>query len=127
MDTSKNLPTAAVTAMASNPQKITRHKLGNTAEPPARTATTPSNARLSSDVPATQTLKPCIGASAATPSGSAAPTAKLAADAMAACKGLALKALVIPSSSRAWAPSASCLESWDATCAASSGDNPRAR
>ena len=52
------------------------------------------------------------GANITTASGNTAPTAKLAAEASAACKGLALSASEIPSSSRACAPSAS----WASRC-----------
>ena len=58
-------------------------------------------------------------------SGSAAPTAKLAADARAAWIGRALIASVMPSSSRACAPNASCFINCSATCVASAGSSPR--
>ena len=59
------------------------------------------------------------GTAATASSGSAAPTAKLAADVIAAWIGRALSVSEMPSSSRACAPSASCAISCSATCFAS--------
>ena len=56
-----------------------------------------------------------VGTSNTTASGNAAPTAKLIADANAACKGFAIVISEIPSSSRACAPRASCAMSFSAT------------
>ena len=46
-----NAPTPAVIAMASAPQKQTRHAAARTLAPPARAATAPNRARKASDIP----------------------------------------------------------------------------
>jgi CRP-like cAMP-binding protein len=79
-----NAPTPAVTAIASAPQKQTRHAPARTLAPPTRAATAPNRARNASDIPATHGIIPCPGAKAATANGSSAPIAKLAAEANAA-------------------------------------------
>lgn len=79
-----NAPTPAVIAMASAPQKQTRHAPARTLAPPTRAATAPSRARNASDIPATHGISPRSGANAVTANGRSAPTAKLAADASAA-------------------------------------------
>lgn len=114
-------------AIASAPQKVTRHAPASTPAPPARAATAPSTARNTIDVPDTHGITDARGAAAFTASGSAAPSAKLPAEARAACSGLALNASEMPSSSRACAPSASWRISCAATCAARSGSSPCAR
>ena len=58
-------------------------------------------------------------------SGKAAPIAKLAAEAAAACTGRAAIVSVIPSSSRKWVSSALCAVSSAATCSASVRLSPR--
>ena len=93
--------------------------------PPARAAVAPSTARNNNDVTETVPTSTGAGDSAATASGSAAPAAKLAAEANAACTGRALIVAEMPSSSRACAPNASCAISWLATCWASAGSSPR--
>src|ERR1017187_3361593 len=77
-------PTRAVSAMARAPQNVTRIAPSFTLAPPACAANPPSSARNNSDVPATRGIRAPSGAMAVTPSGMAAPTAKLAADANAA-------------------------------------------
>ncbi len=94
-------PTAAVTAIASAPQNVTRHAPISMSAPPTRAAMTPSDARNASDIPDTQKIRPHYAANAATSSGKAAPTEKLAAEAKAACTGRALSVSEMPSSSRA--------------------------
>lgn len=79
-----NAPTPAVIAMASAPQKQTRHAPARTLAPPARAATAPNRARNASDMPATHGTRPGPGTNAVTARGSRAPTAKLAAEARAA-------------------------------------------
>jgi len=79
-----NAPTPAVTAIASAPQKQTRHAPPSTPAPPTRAATAPNRARNASDIPATHGIRRCPGTSAVTTKGSSAPTAKLAAEANAA-------------------------------------------
>ena len=94
--------------MANAPQKVTRQAPPRIPAPPARAAVPPSKAKNPSEVTGTQMLKALTGAKAVTAKGSAAPTAKLAADAMEAWIGLASKAAEMPSSSRTCAPNASC-------------------
>ncbi|MNI71438.1 hypothetical protein D3C73_1273110 [compost metagenome] len=93
--------------MASAPQKVTRQAPVMTLAPPALAAMAPNVPRNTNDMPDTQGTTPCSGATNVTPSGNAAPTTKLAAEAKAACKGLAVRVALIPNSSRAWEPSAS--------------------
>ena len=97
----KSEPTPAVAAIASAPQKVTRPAPASTPAPPTRAAMAPSRARKTSEVAGTQAMSVAGGASAVTPSGSAAPTVKLAAEASAACTGRALMVSEMPSSSRA--------------------------
>src|SRR5215510_11923368 len=103
----KSAPTPAVSPIASAPQKVTRTAPTVTRAPPTRAATPPRSARQARDVPETTGIRCASGARAVTRSGSAAPPAKLQADAHAACSGRALSVSVMPSSSRAWAPNAS--------------------
>ena len=65
------------------------------------------------------TSTPCPGNSNATAKGAIPPETKLSADAAAACTGLAALTSVSPSSSRAWASSASLRVSASATLRAS--------
>ena len=77
-------PTPAVSAIASAPQNMTRIAPAIIPAPPARAASAPSSERNKSEVPATNGIRTAIGAIAATASGMVAPTAKLAAEAIAA-------------------------------------------
>jgi hypothetical protein len=95
-------PTPAVIAIASAPQKVTRHAPIRTPAPPARAATAPNKARKKNAVADIHGIRLCAGANVVTASGSAAPTAKLAADASAAWTGRALWSSEMPSSSRPW-------------------------
>ena len=54
-------PTPAVIAIASAPQKVTRHAPTRAPAPPTRAATAPSKARKTSDVPDTQPNQPVRG------------------------------------------------------------------
>src|SRR5260221_3765355 len=121
----KSAPTPAVTPIASAPQNVTRMAPVDIPAPPARAASAPSTARKSSDDAATMTIRCVSDAAIATASGRAPPMAELAADASAAWSGRAWRAVVMPSSSRAWAPSASCAMSCSATCFASAGSRAR--
>src|ERR1035438_2790064 len=80
-------PTPAVSAMARAPQNVTRIAPTVTPAPPARAATPPRSARNTSEVPETRGISPALGVMAVTKRGRAAPTAKLPADAIAACIG----------------------------------------
>jgi CRP-like cAMP-binding protein len=78
---SNDAPTPAVIAMAGAPQTQTRHSPGRTLAPPARAATAPNRARNARDMPAAHGISPGQGASAVT--ANRAPTAELAAEALA--------------------------------------------
>jgi hypothetical protein len=119
------LPTSAVTAIATAPQKVTRATPRQTDAPPALAPIAPRTARKIKDSTVTQRLIIVSGTSAAVASGSAAPTAKVRAEAPAATSGFASVCSEIPSSSRTCAPSASLACSAAATSAASSGGTPR--
>lgn len=80
----KSLPTPAVIAIASAPQKVTRQAPSRTPAPPTRADKPPNAARKAIDVTETQRIRPWPGINAVTAKGSAAPIAKLAADANAA-------------------------------------------
>ena len=71
-------------AIAKPAQNVTRHAAASTGAPPARADTTPSSAENANDARTTRAISMRGGASHATSSGSAAPTEKLAADAIAA-------------------------------------------
>ena len=86
-----------------------------TLAPPALAAIAPKAARNTSDMSAIHKPTLCSGATKVTASGKAAPETKLAAEARAACTGLAVRVSLMPSSSRAWEPSASWAISWSAT------------
>ena len=86
-----------------------RIEAGTTGAPPAFADSAPSAVKNSNDIAATPTVMKRSGVSMNLANGSAAPTAKDAADASAARTGLALTIDVIFGSSRAYAPSAS----WD--------------
>ena len=60
----KSFPTAAVTAMASALQNVTRIAPLSTLAPPARAATPPRSARNASEVPATTGIRACGGVAA---------------------------------------------------------------
>jgi hypothetical protein len=81
--------------------------------------------RGTSDAAATVAVRVLIGATSIASIGTAAPTAKVAADARAACRGRAASSSVRPSSSRACAAKAPFVINWRATVRASSGSNPR--
>jgi len=100
---------------ASAPHNVTRSAPLAMLAPPARAATAPSNASTANDVALIHAAKPGPGTASATARGTAAPAAKLAAEASAACSGRAARAWQMPSSSRACAPSASCAISCLAT------------
>ena len=70
--------------MAIAPQKATRSVPVRIEAPPARAARPPSKARNSSEVADTIGINVSIGVIQVTPSGSTAPVAKAAAEAMAA-------------------------------------------
>jgi hypothetical protein len=70
--------------MARAPQNVTRIAPSLTLAPPTRAANPPKNARNNNDVPATRGIRLATGATAVTRRGRAAPTEKLAADAIAA-------------------------------------------
>ena len=95
--------------MASAPQKVTRTAATARGAPPARAPSPPSSARKTSELPATSGTRSAVAETAATITGSAAPTAKVAAEASAACSGRAVWISERPSSSRACAPRASCV------------------
>lgn len=97
-------PTAAVRAMASAPQKVTRATDLPMEEPPAWAATAPGRARKSNEQPETDQVNAARGTKKTSRSGSTAPTVKLPAEAKAACTGRAIKVSEMPNSSRAWAP-----------------------
>src|SRR5437660_5454089 len=78
------VPTAAVAAIASAPQNATRAAPIHRDAPPARPARPPSAARKTKEAPETKRVSRVGGANRIITMGSAAPTAKLAADAMAA-------------------------------------------
>jgi len=103
-----HVPTPAVTAIASAPQNVTRTAATAMRAPPARAAIAPRIARNTSDSAQTSAITRSGGANAVTTSGSAAPAAKLAAEASAAWIGRGFSVSEMPSSSRACAPSASC-------------------
>ena len=118
------MPTPAVTAIASALQKTTRVTPGNTGALPARAAIPPSTASSTRAAVETAAITWPFPSHAAM-RGSTPPVAKLSADAKAACRGLAFVLRLIPSSSRAWAASASRAASWVATWSASAGSSPR--
>lgn len=111
-------PTAVVNPIANDPQKETRSTDGSSGAPPARAASTPNSTRKTSELPATAHIDAEPGTIRTTSTGSTAPTAKLPADAIAACIGFAAEASEMPSSSLRCAPSASWFISWVATCEA---------
>jgi len=96
-----NAPTPAVTAIASAPQNVARIVPVATFAPPVRDAHPPKVARQTRDVADTKGMTSDRGTIAVTNRGTAAPTEKLMADAVAAWIGRALKVSEIPSSSRA--------------------------
>src|SRR5579862_9754916 len=77
-------PTPAVRDMASAPQNSTRVEPNSTPAPAARAANPPRSARSTSEVTETDRIKCPAGASTVTTTGTAAPRAKLLADASAA-------------------------------------------
>ena len=87
--------------MARAPQRVTRQAPVSTLAPPVWAATAPRPPRNTRDMPAIHGTTLCVGAMKVTARGSAAPTTKLAAEARAACSGLAARASLMPSSSRA--------------------------
>src|SRR5580765_8551340 len=101
-------PAPAVHAMATAPQKATRTAPRTSEAPPRRAATPPSARRSTSVTATTPGVSAAAGSSAARSAGGAAPAANDAAEATAAWIGRARVSSWIPSSSRAWAPSASC-------------------
>jgi hypothetical protein len=80
----KAFPIAAVTSIAITPQKVTRAAALHIGAPPTRAPTSPSPARNSIDVIPTIHTRNDPPNSAATKRGSAAPTAKVAAEVKAA-------------------------------------------
>lgn len=77
-------PTPAVSAIASEPQKVTLTEAFSTGAPPARAAMPPNTARKTSDSSATRLIRYDGGTSHATNNGSSAPVVKVAADESAA-------------------------------------------
>ena len=108
------------------PQKVTRRIGLSIGAPPARAPTPPSRARNSREAIDTVRTSRLSGTMAASASGRAAPTAKVAAEVRAAWIGRAVVKSEMPSSSRAWAPRASLADIWTATCRASPTSTPRA-
>ena len=100
-------PMPAVNAIASAPQKVTRNVALRTYAPPARAPIAPSRPRNTSDAIDTTGTSIDVGETRTTDSGNTAPVAKVPADVRAAWTGRAVVTSEIPSSSRAWAPSAS--------------------
>ena len=120
-----SVPIPAVMAIASAPQKATRIAALSNGAPPAFAPTAPKTARETRDtIPITGPTLP-IGVRRAVKNGTAAPTAKDAADANAAWTGRAAVVSDMPSSSREWAASASRAISCSATCPASCWSRPR--
>src|ERR1035437_5590094 len=89
--TPKSAPTAAVTAIASAPQKVTRRAPAAMGAPPALAAIEPRAARKTSDTPATYGIRCFSGTRATAATGTAAPSANVMADVKAAWRGLAFK------------------------------------
>src|ERR1044071_6676371 len=81
------VPTTAVIAIASMLQNPTRNAPRNRDEPPARAATAPSRVNNNNEIAGTLRATCACGVSNAATKGSAAPVAKVSADATAACKG----------------------------------------
>ena len=75
--------------------------------PPAQAPTAPSPASVTSEAKVTTGMIIPIGDRNTASSGMAAPDAKVTAEVSAACTGRATVMSEMPSSSRAWAPSAS--------------------
>src|SRR6185503_5960097 len=101
------VPTAAVNPMASAPQKVTRMADFIIGAPPARAANTPKQTRKMRELIATTEINLVSGVTSTVRSGIPAPTAKVTADASAACTGRAVKLSEMPSSSLACAANAS--------------------
>ena len=97
-------PMPVVTAIASTPQNATRMAPVTILAPPMRAASVPRPIRHSSEPVETKIIRSAWGAIAVTKSGTAAPAAKLAAEASAAWIGRAFRASEMPSSSCACAP-----------------------
>ena len=108
-------PTPAVKAIAKAPQNVTRMDALSIGAPPACAAMLPKTARNTSESMATMVISCESGISQAVIKGNAAPTVKVAADERAAWMGRALVLSIIPISSLACAPSASCSMSCAAT------------
>ncbi len=123
--TSKRAPTPAVSPIASAPQNVTRVTETSNGEPPALAAIRPKSARKESELPARPHMSAEAGSKRTISSGRSAPAAKVPAEAIAACTGLAAKVSDIPSSSRACAVSASCAINLAATVDANVSSRPR--
>ena len=82
-------PIKAVAAIASAPQRVTRHAPRSRLAPPAPAARLPSAARNTSELSPTAGRMRATGATAATASGRAAPIANIAAEASPAWTGRA--------------------------------------
>src|SRR5664280_3495264 len=76
----KRAPTAAVTAIASAPQKVTRRAPVAMGAPPAFAAIEPRDARKTSDTPATYGIRCFSGTRATAATRTAAPSANVMAD-----------------------------------------------
>ena len=111
--------------MARAPREVTQIDALATDVPPARAAMPTKTARNNRDNKATTYTRCENGATQAIISGNAAPIVKVAADESAAWTGRALALSVIPISSRACVPNASCRISCSATMLAKPGSSPR--
>jgi hypothetical protein len=116
----------AVRVIARAPQNVSRKVGIRILAPPALAPIAQRSARKINEPRATIGSKSAGGETRTSISGAAAPTEKVAADASAACTGRAVLISEIPSSSRAWAPSASFAISWRATWCANPTSRPRA-
>jgi hypothetical protein len=108
-------PIPAVSAIASAPQKVTRIIGLKTSAPPVLAPSKPSRAKEANDPTETTGIIKLEGERSTRVSGAAAPAENVAADVRAACTGRPEVISEMPSSSRAWAPSASLAISCRAT------------
>ena len=120
-------PTSAVTAIANPPPKRTRNAALPRGAPPTCAPSAPSAPSATSALTAITATRALSGATMNAPRGTSAPHANDAADTQAACHGRARELACWPSSSRAWAATASRALSCSATRLARSRSRPRAR
>jgi hypothetical protein len=116
-------PTRAVTAIANPPPTHTRTAARIIGAPPARAPAIPSAAKARRALTTTAAVRYPGGKIKQAAIGKTAPAVKLSAEYTAACTGRAWIA-AMPSSSRAWAPSASEAVSASATLPARSIGQP---